>query len=266
MNFRVAVADDEPLARAMVANLVRQDADVTGVFECSSGRALVDTAARTNAEIVFVDVEMPGIDGLKAAMALKDARVAIVFVTAFGEYAAAAFDVAAVDYLVKPFSDARFREALERAKTRVREHRISELANQTAALVGKAAPENPGPPDEACLRHLPVKERGRILMVRTTDVAWIEAEDYCVVVHTVERRSHLLRASLASLEQRLDPRDFLRVHRTALINLAHVRSMESADPLRLSMSDGSVIPVSRARRSQVQAMLAPRLRRPLLRR
>ena len=270
LRFRVLVADDEPLARSMVATLARQDADIERVVECRDGRMLLDTLAREPADIVFLDIEMPGLTGLEVAAALgavppgspSPPAPAVVFITAFAHYAAPAFDVEAVDYVLKPFSDERFREALHRAKRRVRERRLGELATQTAAVLGSggtAAAVRLDDDADGYLQQIPVKEGERTTLVRVQDVIWIKAEDYYVQIHA-RRGRHLLRASLATLEERLDPKVFLRVHRNALVNVAEVQEVRGGNGLTLVLSDGAAIPVSRARRTQAEAVLLPRLR------
>jgi DNA-binding LytR/AlgR family response regulator len=132
--FRTLVADDEPLARTMVAALLRADPDVESVFECGDAACTRDSIARLRPDIVFLDIEMPGSSGLQIADALDARGPIVVFITAFSGYATQAFDVSAVDYVLKPFSDQRFAEAVERAKRRVRERRLGELATQVASL------------------------------------------------------------------------------------------------------------------------------------
>ena len=265
LRFRVLVADDEPLARGMVAALAREDADVERVVECRDGGTLIDTLGHEPADIVFLDIEMPGLTGLEVAAALGAASgspPAVVFITAFAQYAAPAFNVDAVDYVLKPFSDERFLEALGRAKRRVRERRLGELAHQMA---GVAAELQSGEPREATagsahhLQRLSIKQGGRTIVLRAEEIVWIEAQDYCVTVHST-RGSHLVRASLTSLEARLAPGTFVRTHRMAIVNLEHVRETHDRDGLHLVLSEGTHVGVSRSRRSHVESMLAPRLR------
>jgi two-component system LytT family response regulator len=155
----------------------------------------------------------------------------VVFITAYSSYATQAFDVSAVDYVLKPFSDRRFSEAVERAKRRVRERRLGELANQVAEVSaelrheeGGTMPPAPSPGQASYLQRLAFKEGDRSIVVKTADVLWIEAEDYYVLIHSKQGR-YIVRASMASLEQRLDPHRFRRVHRTAIVNLDEVRTM-----------------------------------------
>jgi two-component system LytT family response regulator len=256
--FRVLVAEDEPLARSMVAGLLKRDADVDAVVECSDARGARDALARQRIDIAFLDIEMPGATGLDLAEGAPADGPVIVFVTAFSQYAPAAFDVQAVDYVLKPFSDERFAEALERAKKRVRERRLGELASQLASVSAELRPS--GDDSHAdFLTRLAFKEGDRSIVLTSTEVIWIEAEDYYVLVHS-KRGRHMVRVALASLEERLDPSVFLRVHRAAIVNADEVREIRDDGRLILRLSDGAEVTVSRSRRRHVEPVLIPRLR------
>ena len=263
--FRALVADDEQLAREMVAALLRADPDIESVIECGDAASARDSIARLRPDIAFLDVEMPGSNGLEVADSLDARGPVVVFITAYSSYATQAFDVSAVDYVLKPFSDRRFTEAVERAKRRVRERRLGELANQVARVSAELRPEEAGavPPVPSAqpgyLQRLAFKEGDRSIVVKTADVLWIEAEDYYVLIHSKQGR-HMARASMTSLEQRLDPHRFRRVHRTAIVNLDEVRTMHDTGGLQLTLSDGSEVSVSRSRRTQIEQLLRPRLR------
>ena len=243
--FRVLVVDDEPLARAMVGAIVQTDADVASVVECGDARQVHELIAEHRPHIVFLDIEMPEMSGIGVAEMVDDAGPAIVFVTAFSQYATRAFDVKAIDYVLKPFSDDRLRDALERAKRRVRERRLGELA--------------PDVEPRSYRQRLAFKVGDRSVVLKTSEIHWIEAEDYYVLIHSKQGR-HMVRASLASLEQRLDPQRFRRVHRTAIVNVDEIRTMHDSGGLRLTLSDGSDVAVSRSRRAQIDQLLRPRLR------
>jgi len=264
--FRALVAEDEPLAREMVAALLRADPDIESVLECGDAATARDSIARLRPDIAFLDIELPGASGLQLADGLDPRGPVVVFITAFSSYATQAFDVSAVDYVLKPFSDRRFAEAVERAKRRVRERRLGELATQVASISAElrhdpapavAAGASPAPP--AYLERLSFKDGDHSVLVKTADVVWIEAEDYYVLIHARQGR-HLVRASLASLEQRLDPQRFRRVHRTAIVNLDEVRTSSERGGLRLTLSDGSEVAVSRSRRSEIEHLIRPRFR------
>lgn len=261
--FRALVADDEPLARAVVTGLLHGDPEIESVAECSDARCVHDTIARVRPDIAFLDIEMPEANGLQIADALQDGGPVVVFITAFSNYAPRAFDVNAVDYVLKPFSDRRFLDALERAKRRVRERRLGELATQVASLSAELRPDESAGAKPAAnaeyLQRLALKDGERSVVIKAADIVWIEAEDYYVLVHSHQGR-HLVRASLASLEQRLDPRRFLRVHRTAIVNIEEVRTIHERGGLCLTLSDGSEVAVSRSRRSHVEPLVKPRMR------
>jgi two-component system LytT family response regulator len=243
--FRVLVVDDEPLARAAVAGIVKADPDVDAIDECGDGLAAREAIERDRPDIVFLDIEMPGLDGLRLADGLPPGGPVVVFTTAYSQYATQAFDVAATDYVLKPFSRERLLASLARAKRRVRERRLGQLASEIV--------EN----GQAYLERLSLKLGDRTLVVSEDEVIWVEAQDYCVMVHSTRGR-HLLRASLASFEARLDPARFVRAHRAAVVNVAHVRELVDRDGLVLVLCDGSEVGVSRARRQQVEALLSSR--------
>ena len=257
--FSVLVVDDEPLAREVAVSLLRRDAEVATTLECGDGLRARQVIEESRPDIVFLDMEMPGLSGLQLAEQLERSGPVVVFITAFSQYAVDAFDRAATDYVLKPFSDERFLEALARAKRRVRERRLGELANQMAGMAADLQPgtgETGGP---RYLQRLSIKQGDRAIVLRADEIVWIEAQDYCVTIHST-RGHHLVRASLTSLEGRLAPETFVRTHRMAVVNLQHVRETEDRDGLRLVLSDGSHVGVSRSRRSHVEALLSPRLR------
>jgi two-component system LytT family response regulator len=259
----VLVVDDEPLAREMVVNLLKTDREVESVVACGDPRQASEIIARQRPHIVFLDVEMPETDGIQVARTLGESDPIVVFITAFSHYATQAFDVRAVDYVLKPFSDQRFFEALARAKRRVRERHLGGLVSQIATLSAEMNPDAHEALKEApsgrYLERLSFRAGDHSIVLKTADVIWIEAEDYYVLIHS-KRGRHMVRATLSSLEQRLDPRAFLRVHRAALVNLQEVQEIREDGALSLVLSDGSRVAVSRSRRERVDSMLRPRLR------
>lgn len=261
--FRVLVVDDEPLARDVAVSLLRRDPDIGSVEECENGLRARQIISSTRPDIVFLDIEMPGLSGVQLAEDLQGEPPVIVFTTAFSQYAVGAFEVAATDYVLKPFSDDRFFEALGRAKRRVRERRLSELAGQMANVaaelqLGDAAGSSTAAASRY-LQRLSLKHGDRTVVLRMDEIVWIEAQDYCVMVHST-RGNHLVRGSLNALEEQLDPHDFVRAHRTAIVGMPHVRETHDRDGLHLVLSDGAQVPVSRSRKQEVEARLSPRLR------
>lgn len=257
MSFRVLVVDDEPLAREVVVNLLRRDAEITGVTETGDPRPVPSIVASEHPDILFLDVEMPGLTGIQIASRLagsarssqeeQPALPVIVFVTAFSQYAVDAFEVQATDYLLKPFTDERFFHTLDRAKRRVRERRAGATGEPATAVPAESKP---------FLRRLTMGHGTQAVSIALSEILWIEAEDYYVLVHTQHGR-HLMRASMASLEERLDPRAFVRTHRAAIVNLREVLRVEGEPPV-LVLSNGAHVPVSRSRRPVVEQSLGER--------
>jgi two-component system LytT family response regulator len=259
--FHVLVADDEPLAREVAVSLIRRDPEVATVVEAGDGVRARQVIDDTRPDIAFLDIEMPGLGGIELAEHFQSSGPVVVFITAFSQYAVDAFELAATDYLLKPFSDERFLEALGRAKRRVRERRLGELAHQMAGVAAELQSAEGREASESAqyLQRLSIKQGERTIVLRAEEIVWIEAQDYCVTVHST-RGHYLVRASLASLETRLAPDVFVRTHRTAIVNLKHVRESHDRDGLRLVMSEGTQVGVSRSRRSLVESLLSPRLR------
>lgn len=201
--IRALVVDDEPLARSNLTVLLRSDPDVDLIGECASGADAIVAIRRMKPDLVFLDVQMPECDGFDVLVLLGlDVPAALVFVTAYDHYALRAFEAGALDYLLKPFDNDRFNRALARAKQRVLQWRREEKK-----------------PD-----RLAVKSAGQVWFLKPTDIDWIEAADYYACLH-VGNRSHLLRRSLAELEQQMDPSRFCRIHRSAIVNLDRVRGV-----------------------------------------
>jgi two-component system LytT family response regulator len=256
--FTVLVAEDEPLARAMLVNLLKRDTEIETLIDCGDADAIRAALASHRFDMAFLDIEMPGATGLEIANGLTGRGTAIVFVTAYSRYALPAFDVAAVDYVLKPFSDERLAAALNRAKVRVRERRLGELAGQIASVAAELTPSD-APAGGRYLTRLPYRDGDRSLFIKAADIILIEAEDYYVRVHSRNGR-HLLRVTLTHLEERLDPKMFLRVHRAAIVNIGEVVELREEERLVLLLSSGARVPVSRSRRRDVEPILRPRLR------
>ena len=243
--LRAMVVDDEPLARDAIRLLLARDPEIEVAADCGGVEA-VPLIERSPPDILFLDVQMPEVDGFDVVEAVGAGTVpAIVFVTAHDRYALRAFDVHAIDYLLKPFDDARFARALARAKERALAGRPDE---RLAALLRRRSPH---------LRRFLVRKRDRVLVVAAEDVDWIEAADYYASLHVGEA-THLLRETLAELEQRLDPERFVRVHRSAIVNVARVREIHPLfhGDCALVLSGGTRVKLSRARRGEFERLFA----------
>lgn len=260
--FRVVAVDDEPLARETLRDLLARDPEVQVVGECGDGRSALAQIRTKKPDIVFLDIEMPEMGGLDVLAALApDELPAIVFVTAYSEHAVRAFELEALDYVVKPFSDVRFSAALERAKRRVREQQLGELAGKMAALTAAidGTPRSTTGTSESpeYLARIRVNSGERSLILKTREVAWIESDDYYARLHT-PRGNYLVRTSLAAFEQKLDPARFVRIHRGAIVNLDEVVEIEHLfkGVKNLVLTDGSRLRISRSRHRHVEEALA----------
>ena len=216
--LRVLLVDDEPLARERLRTLLADEPAIELVGECADGRSAIDAIRGLRPDLVFLDVQMPEHSGFDVLAALAPAETpAVVFVTAFDRYALEAFDVHALDYLMKPFDRERFIRALDRARTHLlRGDRAAE--RKLAALLEELRGER------RYTTRLVVRERGRVFFLRTESIDWIEAAGNYARLH-VGREDHLLRETMKTLEARLDPAVFVRIHRSAIVNLERVREM-----------------------------------------
>ncbi len=236
--IRALVVDDEPLARSNLAVLLRLDPEIENVGECGSGQEGLEEIRSKKPDLVFLDVQMPECDGFDVLELLgNDLPPAIVFVTAYDQYAVRAFDAGALDYLLKPFDNARFDRALARAKERV--------------LAGKDLPRK--------IDRLPIKSSGQVLFLKISEIDWIEAADYYACLH-VGPKTHLLRRSMSELERDLDPAAFCRIHRSTIVNLERVRNLKLGEDgeYEVLLGNGTSLRMSRGYRKQLQSRLGIR--------
>jgi two-component system, LytTR family, response regulator len=248
MTLRTLIVDDEAPARRRIRRLLGAERDVVIAAECGDGDAALALIARERPDLVFLDVQMPERDGFDVLTALRsDPLPAILFVTAHDRYALRAFDVHAVDYLLKPFTAERFRTAVARARERI----LAKTAGAgVASLAASLRSQRP------YVTRLPVRKGAATVFVDLTTVDWMDAADNYVRLH-VRDREYLVRDTLASLEAQLDPARFVRVHRSAIVQIDRVAEIrtETHGDAQLRLRDGTRIDVSRTWRSQVQAAL-----------
>ncbi len=230
--IRALIVDDEPLARSNLSVLLRADPEIGVVGECGSGAEALGEIRVAKPDLLFLDVQMPECDGFDVLELLGgDLPAAIVFVTAYDQYALRAFEAGALDYLLKPFDNARFELALGRAKQRIRR--------------GEDRPKK--------LERVAIKSAGQVCFLKVSEIDWIEAADYYACLH-VGSKSHLLRRSLAELEDDLDPNMFCRVHRSGIVNLERVRGLKLGEDgeYEVLLEDGARVRLSRRYRRQLQ--------------
>jgi two-component system, LytTR family, response regulator len=252
--IRVAIVDDEPLARERLRTLLEGRSDVELVAECADGREAVEVIGDVRPDLVLLDVQMPELDGFEVLEALRSVeppiRPAVVFVTAYDEYAIRAFEVRALDYLLKPFDRPRFEEAMERAMEGLRASTVS--GDAVGELLAALRAERGG----GWRSRFVVRQQGRIAFVRTDDVDWIDAEGNYVRLH-VGGRTHLVRDTMKAVESQLDPDRFVRVHRSAIVNVDRIASLEPYfhGEYVVTMRDGSRLTSSRSHGGRLRAML-----------
>src|SRR5919199_1664303 len=218
--IRALIVDDEPLARTHLRNLLAADPEVVVSGECGNGADAVEVIGRDAPDIVFLDIQMPELDGFEVIQRVGPERMpVVVFVTAYDEYALKAFEAHALDYLMKPVNRARFRDAVERVKGVIRGARASELRVPFERLLETVGAER------RYLDRLAIRSDGRIIFLKTDQIDWIEADDDHVRLHVGPKR-YAPRDALTRLEQRLPPNTFLRIHRSIIVNVERIREMQ----------------------------------------
>ena len=248
--MRVLVVDDEAPARQRLVDLLRRDSQVTAIVEAADGLAAVQTIQEQATDLVFLDVQMPELDGLGVVDAVGAANMPLtIFVTAYDQHAIRAFEVNALDYLLKPFSDERFEAAMNRVKARLDERSMHEFGQRIMKMAWTAQAGQ-------CWDRLVVKSAGTTRFIRAVDIDWIEAAGVYVNLH-VAGKEVLYRASLHELAERLDPKRFVRVHRSAIVNVESILHLEpiSHGEFDVVLKNGSRTRVSRNFRAQLENRL-----------
>jgi two-component system, LytTR family, response regulator len=236
MKLRALIVDDEPLARSNVAVLLRRDANVEIIGECGSGADAVAEIRRVKPDLLFLDVQMPEMDGFDVLEMLGGALpAAVIFVTAYDQYALRAFEAGALDYLLKPFDNARFDLAMERARKRI--------------AAGRGVPRR--------IERIAVKRAGAVVFVKIAEIDWIEAADYYSRLH-IGTKTHMLRRSMAEFESELDPAVFCRVHRSSIVNLERVRGLKVSEDGEhdVVLENGERVRLSRRYRRQFEERMS----------
>jgi two-component system LytT family response regulator len=248
--IRTVIVDDEPLARDGLRLRLGREPDVELVAEAAGGDEAVEAIRRLEPDLVFLDVQMPGCDGFQVIERIADAHLpVIVFVSAFDRHAVRAFDVHALDYLLKPVEDDRFAEAMRRARRELElgtergsPARLSSLLDQIAPAPGAGGP----------LTRFVVRRGQRFVLVNAAEVRWIRSAGNYAELHTAQA-THLVRTTLSELERRLDPRQFARVHRTVIVRIDEVAEIEPtpAGDFELVLREGTRLPMSRTHRGRL---------------
>lgn len=252
--IRVAIVDDEILGRQRIRDLVEKEPGVEIIGEAATGPEAVQLIRNTRPDLVFLDVQMPGMTGLEVARTVGvDVMPATIFVTAYDQHALQAFDVAAIDYLVKPFDDERFEQAFRRARRMVGLEETRRLHERLMSVL------RPTSSDASPSKHadrIAVEARGKVTFIPVSDIDYIIASGpYAELV--VGTRRHLIREAMQSLEERLDPERFMRIHRSAIVQLDRVAALLKGPggDYEVQLKDGTKLRVARSRRDDVEQRL-----------
>jgi two-component system LytT family response regulator len=253
--LRVVVADDEALARHMLTTLLAREPGVTVVAECGNGPETIDAVRAHAPDVLFLDVRMPGASGIEVLEQLgSDAVRAVVLVTAFDDYAIAAFDHHALDYVMKPVDADRFRTTMQRVRERLRQQRSATLAEETLRALAQAYAASGT--REPYLSRIVVRSTKSVAVVDLADVDWIEADDDYLRLHS-GARTHLVRGTLSALEAQLDPAEFVRIHRSTIVRLGRVKELvpQLHGDYEVRLSTGAQLRLSRSYRERLGAAL-----------
>ncbi len=261
-DIRTLIVDDEPEARVGLRTLLEQDEHIELIGECSNGNDAVSMIRRQLPDLVLLDVQMPGLNGFDVLRELNTEKMPLViFVTAYDQYSLKAFDVHAVDYLLKPFTNRRFHEAIDQAKRQIRSQKdLSHIAERMNSLLARFEANPPNVPvlDVEYLQRIAVKEGEKITFLDVDHIDWIEAADNYICLH-VGTKTYLLRSKLSDIEKQLNPKQFLRIHRSRIVNVERIHEMQpqgSGDCI-LVLKDGTEITSSRTYREQRRRLLNP---------
>lgn len=251
MNIRTLIVDDEPLARDRLQKLLQDQPEITIVGQCSDGKEALKAVRDKKPDLVFLDVQMPELDGF-GVLAELDAKQmpVVIFVTAHDKFALKAFEVHAVDFLLKPFDRERFQTALKRARERLAQKRPGELDQRLAALLAEMKPEAAAP------ERMAIKTSGRVIFVKTSDIDWIEAADNYVNLH-VGNESHLHRETLTALAERLPRRKFMRISRSTIVNVDRIKELQPLfhGEYAVILRNGTTLTLSRSYRDVLEKLI-----------
>ena len=219
MKIKTLIVDDEPLARERIRRMLQDEQDIAIVGECVGGLEAVETIERLAPDLVFLDIQMPQMNGFEVLQSIELPQMPIViFVTAFDQYALKAFEFHALDYLLKPFSKDRLRSALNRVREQIEMTQPNTVDERITALLSDLKTEN------KYLERLLLKSSGRIYFVKTEEIDWIESAGNYAKLH-VGQQTHLLRETMSGLEESLNPENFLRIHRSCIVNIDRVKEL-----------------------------------------
>ena len=253
--LKLLIVDDEPLARERIREMLRADPQIEIIGDCSNGDDAIEVVKTSRPDLLLLDIQMPGTDGFGVLEALDPSEIpCIIFITAYDQYAVKAFEVYALDYLLKPFDRERFSKAIERAKQHVFKERNKSLTDRVLAALNeiKNKPEY--------LERLVIRTKGHIFFIKTEEIDWLEAEGNYVRLHS-GKESYLLRDAISSLETQLDPKKFLRIHRSAIVNINRIQELQPwfHGEYRVILQDGVQLTLSRSYRDKLNELVGKSL-------
>ncbi|MCX6120928.1 MAG: LytTR family DNA-binding domain-containing protein [Ignavibacteriales bacterium] len=255
--IRVAIVDDEALARRAMRRALEEVSDVEVIGECSNGEEAIEMLSKIRPDLIFLDIEMPRLNGMELAQRLMEkGDPCIVFVTAYEKYALDAFKVQAADYVLKPINEFNIREAIERVADRIRQRRRQETDSRLDSIIQLIEQQKKDLQPAGSLDRLTIKNNGRIYFVETTSIDWIQAEGNYVTLHAGTVK-HLLRIKMNQLEERLNPKQFFRIHRSTIVNIQSIKELRSYfnGTYMILLSGNTKIFSSRGYRENVEQIL-----------
>lgn len=257
--LKAVIVDDEPLASRIVRRYLEEEQDVEVVEQCNNGAEAVEVIKRLRPDLLFLDVQIPVVNGFEVLASLEpDEMPFVIFVTAYDEYALQAFEFHAVDYLLKPLDQERFKKAVRHAKDQIRQHQESRFFHQVTTLLSqyRTLPGLENQPEPVYPSRLEIRSPGNVTFVEVGEIDWIEAADNYVVLHT-SSGDYLMRESMSHLETILDPQNFIRVHRSGIVNLNRVRELKNrgfGDRI-VVLQNGTEVRVSRVQKDKLEKAL-----------
>jgi two-component system LytT family response regulator len=249
--IRTLIVDDENLARKKIRTLLEREHDIEIVGECSNGLKAVSAIQKLSPDLLFLDIQMPGMDGFAVLEAIGTEHMpAVIFVTAYDQYALRAFDVHALDYLLKPFDRARFQTALQHVRVHAQREVANDLNQRLQTLLKDMKTER------KYLERLVIKSGGRVFFLKVEEIDWIDAADNYAHLH-VGHESHLLRETMSGLETKLDPEKFLRIHRSTIVNIERIKELRPSfhGEYTVILRNGTQLTLSRGYRDKLHELL-----------
>ncbi|MFT7559188.1 MAG: two-component system LytT family response regulator [Flavobacteriales bacterium] len=251
MNIRVVIVDDEPLAREGIALRLKEEDDIEIIAECGNGRDAIEVINTQKPDLVFLDINMPKISGFDVVKSVgPEAMPLVIFLTAYNEFAVKAFQINALDYLLKPINTDRFGEALDRARKAHKTKNIEQKTRQLSALLNDSSCELDKTEGEGTQsERLVIRSHGHVYFLRPADINWVEADGDYINIHTDNKR-HMIRETMRNMEQKLNPYGFQRIHRSSIVKLECVQELKSLDSgeYEVVIESGAKLKLSRSYR------------------